>query len=101
MVHGLFGSGSNWGVIARKLSDIKQVRTVDLRNHCESNLTERHRHCDVAADLTEVIAAAKLPMDLRGHFMGGKAAILLAQTRPKLVHLLIVGDIAPVVYGHY
>ncbi len=32
--------------------------------------------------------------------MGGKAAMVLALTRPELVRRLIVADIAPVAYGH-
>ena len=40
------------------------------------------------------------PMDVLGHSMGGKAAMMLALTRPELVHGLIVADIAPVAYGH-
>src|SRR5690606_23225517 len=35
-----------------------------------------------------------------GHSMGGKAAMVLALTRPQLVRRLVVADIAPVSYGH-
>ena len=36
IAHGLFGSGRNWGVIARRLADIRDVWAVDMRNHGES-----------------------------------------------------------------
>ena len=36
IVHGLYGSGRNWGVIAKRLSDQFFVITVDLRNHGDS-----------------------------------------------------------------
>jgi pimeloyl-ACP methyl ester carboxylesterase len=39
-------------------------------------------------------------MDVMGHSMGGKAAMVLALTRPELVRKLVVLDIAPVAYGH-
>ena len=39
-------------------------------------------------------------VDVLGHSMGGKAAMVLALTRPDLVNRLIVADIAPVAYGH-
>ncbi len=38
------------------------------------------------------------PVDLLGHSMGGKAAMVLALTKPKLVRRLVVADIAPVAY---
>jgi pimeloyl-ACP methyl ester carboxylesterase len=39
-------------------------------------------------------------MDVIGHSMGGKAAMVLAITHPELVNSLVVADIAPVAYGH-
>ena len=39
-------------------------------------------------------------MDVLGHSMGGKAAMVLALARPELVNRLIVADIAPVAYNH-
>ena len=36
IIHGLYGSGRNWGVIATRLSDKFYVIAVDLRNHGES-----------------------------------------------------------------
>ena len=33
IAHGLFGSGRNWGVIAKRLSEGRQVTAVDMRNH--------------------------------------------------------------------
>ncbi len=39
-------------------------------------------------------------MDVLGHSMGGKAAMMLALTWPDLVNRLLVADIAPVAYTH-
>jgi esterase len=36
IAHGLYGSGRNWGVIARRLADHREVVAVDMRNHGES-----------------------------------------------------------------
>ncbi|MDG2403795.1 MAG: alpha/beta hydrolase, partial [Paracoccaceae bacterium] len=33
IAHGLFGSGRNWGVISKRLSDMGQVLAIDHRNH--------------------------------------------------------------------
>jgi pimeloyl-ACP methyl ester carboxylesterase len=100
VVHGLFGSGRNWGAIARRLADARRVVTVDMRNHAGSPWAASHTYADLAADLAAVIAAEGAPMDVLGHSMGGKAAMRLALERADLVGRLIVADIAPVAYGH-
>ncbi|OIQ26926.1 MAG: alpha/beta hydrolase [Alphaproteobacteria bacterium MedPE-SWcel] len=103
IVHGLYGSGRNWGVIAKRLSDERQVIAVDMRNHGDSPWDDSHSYPDLAADLAEVIAAhggAAGQMDVVGHSMGGKAAMMLALSHPQLVHRLVVADIAPVRYSH-
>ncbi|MBB94413.1 MAG: alpha/beta hydrolase [Rhodobacteraceae bacterium] len=100
IVHGLFGSARNWGVIAKRLSDRGRVITVDQRNHGYSQWLAPHDYPSMAADLAEVIEAEGAPMDVVGHSMGGKAAMVLALTRPDLIRRLIVADIAPVTYSH-
>lgn len=100
IVHGLFGSGRNWGAIARRLSESRRVVTVDLRNHGMSFRAKSQSYPDMAADLAEVVAANGGVADVIGHSMGGKAAMALALTRPGLVRRLMVADIAPVTYSH-
>ena len=100
IAHGLFGSGRNWGVIAKRLSDTREVIAVDMRNHGDSPRTPRHDYPGMAADLAEVIAAEGRDCDLLGHSMGGKAAMVLALTAPAGLRRLIVADIAPVAYTH-
>lgn len=100
IVHGLFGTGRNWGVIARRLAQKRPVIAVDMRNHGDSPRHPTHSYQDMAGDLAEVIAANGGQADVLGHSMGGKAAMVLALTRPDLVHRLIVADIAPVAYAH-
>lgn len=100
IAHGLYGSARNWGVIAKRLSDARQVIAVDLRNHGQSPWTETHGYPEMADDLAEVIAAAGGRADVLGHSMGGKAAMMLALRHPDLVRRLIVADIAPAAYTH-
>ena len=100
IVHGLFGSARNWGIIARRMARDRDVVAVDMRNHGESPHLPGHSYPEMAADLAEVIEAQGAPVDVAGHSMGGKAAMVLALTRPDLVNRLIVADIAPVAYGH-
>ena len=100
IVHGLYGSARNWGVIARHLAAGRTVHAVDMRNHGQSPRTATHSYADMAGDLAEVITHFGAPMDVLGHSMGGKAAMQLALTRPELIRKLVVADIAPVAYGH-
>ena len=100
IVHGLYGSGRNWGVIAKRLSDNRRVVTVDMRNHGSSPHHASHSYPDMAQDIAQVIEHLGGPVDICGHSMGGKAVMLLALTRPELLRRVIVADIAPVPYGH-
>lgn len=100
IAHGLYGSARNWGVIAKRLSDERQVVAVDMRNHGQSPWHDSHAYPDLAADLAEVIGAHGGQMDVIGHSMGGKAAMMLALEHPEAVRRLLVADIAPVAYGH-
>ena len=100
IVHGLYGSGRNWGVIAKRLSDQFFVITVDLRNHGDSPWLDTHNYHVMADDLVEVINSLNIKPNVIGHSMGGKAAMVLALKRPKLVRNLIIADIAPVKYEH-
>ena len=100
IVHGLYGSGRNWGVIAKRLSDNRHVVTVDMRNHGSSPHHDTHSYPEMAQDLAEVITHLGGPVDICGHSMGGKAVMMLALTRPELLRRVIVADIAPVTYGH-
>jgi esterase len=100
IAHGLYGSGRNWGVISRRLSDHRDVVAVDMRNHGESPRSDTQSYPDMAADLAELIGHLGGPVDLLGHSMGGKAAMQLALTRPELLRRVVVADIAPVAYSH-
>jgi esterase len=100
IAHGLFGSARNWGVIARRLADRREVLAVDMRNHGDSPRFPTQSYADMAADLAEVIAANGGRADVLGHSMGGKAAMMLALTDGALVNRLVVADIAPVAYSH-
>ncbi|WP_375281452.1 alpha/beta fold hydrolase [Pseudooctadecabacter sp.] len=97
IAHGLFGSGRNWNVIAKRLSDAFYVICPDMRNHGASPWFDTQSYFDMADDLAGLLEGPSLVV---GHSMGGKAAMVLALQHPDLVEKLIVADIAPVGYSH-
>ncbi|WP_316012926.1 alpha/beta fold hydrolase [Roseobacter sp. HKCCA0434] len=99
IAHGLFGSARNWGAISKRLSAERSVVAVDMRNHGDSPRGD-HDYRNMAEDLAATVERSGTAMDVLGHSMGGKAAMMLALTRPDLVNRLIVADIAPVAYDH-
>jgi pimeloyl-ACP methyl ester carboxylesterase len=85
------------------MAKTRRVVAVDMRNHGDSFWDDDHSYAAMAQDLADVVEAegnAQSQMDVMGHSMGGKAAMVLALTRPELVRRLIVADIAPVAYTH-
>lgn len=101
ILHGLFGSGTNWRGVARLLEGRYRVITVDLRNHGRSPNVPGMRYTDMAGDVLRLLddLALEAPL-LVGHSMGGKVAMMLALTHPRRLRGLVVVDIAPVSYRH-
>ena len=91
---------ANWGMIAKRLSQARQVVAVGMRNHGKSEWFPTHSYADQAGDLAEVIRGNGGRMDVLGHSMGGKAAMVLALQFPGLVGRMVVADIAPTSYNH-
>mgnify|MGYP000259137851 CR=1 FL=1 len=99
LMHGMFGSLSNLGVVGRTLTDQYQVISVDLRNHGESPHSLEMDYPSMAEDIIELMDELGLQeADLLGHSMGGKIAMQIALNNPDRVNKLIIADIAPVTY---
>ncbi|MCJ9427603.1 alpha/beta fold hydrolase [Kordiimonas marina] len=102
MLHGLFGSADNLGGIARILESDFRVIAPDLRNHGRSPHDDHMSYPLMAADVLALMDSLGLEkVHLFGHSMGGKTAMQLALNAPDRVSKLVVGDIAPVAYGHH
>lgn len=99
LMHGMFGSLSNLGLVARALTDRYQVIAVDMRNHGESPHSMEMNYPCMANDIVELLDDLNIPhAHLLGHSMGGKVGMQIALNQPKRVSKLIVADIAPVDY---
>jgi pimeloyl-ACP methyl ester carboxylesterase len=101
LLHGLFGTARNLGVVQRALAPRFRVIALDLRNHGASPHAAAMDYASMATDVIEtLVQRGALPAVMLGHSMGGKTAMMMALTRPELVTRLLVADIAPVAYRH-
>jgi pimeloyl-ACP methyl ester carboxylesterase len=102
VLHGLFGSGSNWKRQARDLAKRYRVLLPDLRNHGRSPHAPSMDNRILADDVVDLLDAEGLgKIALIGHSMGGKVAMTLALTRPERVAAVVVADVAPVAYAQH
>jgi len=101
LLHGLFGSASNWGAVARHLEPHYHVLAVDLRNHGQSPHHADSGYAVMVDDVLGVLDARGIAAaTLVGHSMGGKVAMQLALNHPIRVAGLVVVDMSPVRYTH-
>lgn len=100
ILHGLYGSGDNWGHIGRVLSADHEVFLVDGRDHGRSPHTEHITYPLMAEDVHALMQKLGLrDVVLVGHSMGGKTAMTFAQRWPELLKSLVVVDIGPREYA--
>lgn len=101
LIHGLFGSLDNLGLLARPLSEQYRVISLDLRNHGASFHSDEMSYPQQAADVIALLDHLALDqVAIVGHSMGGKVAMQVAKQAPARVGRLVVADIAPVAYPH-
>ena len=96
ITHGLFGSGDNWGTIAKKLGEEFRVIVVDARDHGRSPHSDHISYPAMAADFKELFEDRSISDAVFvGHSMGGKTAMEFAMRYSELLKHLVVVDISP------
>lgn len=99
LVHGLFGSLDNLGVLARDLVTDHDVIQVDMRNHGLSARSPEMTYPAMAQDLLDTLDDLQIEKaTFIGHSMGGKAVMALTALAPARIDRLVAIDIAPVDY---
>ena len=100
--HGFLGMSDNWKTLATQFADHFEVHALDLRNHGRSLQSEEFSYEIMAQDVYDYCKAHDLGnINIIGHSMGGKVAMLLAAIHPDLVSKLIVADIGPKFYRQH
>ncbi|MGV6844990.1 MAG: alpha/beta fold hydrolase [Lutibacter sp.] len=99
ILHGYLGMSDNWKTLGNKFSEFYEVHLIDQRNHGRSFHSDDFDYELLVDDLKNYIDHYHLKsVNLLGHSMGGKVAMLFAVTHPNLVNKLIVADISPRAY---
>lgn len=101
ILHGFLGMSDNWKTLGTQFAaDGFQVHLLDLRNHGRSLQSDEFSYEVMVQDVYDYCLENNLEsINLIGHSMGGKVAMLLTTTYPELVEKLIVADIAPKYYA--
>ena len=99
LIHGLFGSLDNLGVLARDLGQDRTLLQIDLRNHGQSPRSDVMNYPVMAQDALETLDEYGFEKAIIiGHSMGGKVAMALTAIAPERIDKLVLIDIAPVDY---
>ncbi|QHM76228.1 Esterase YbfF [Mixta theicola] len=99
LIHGLFGSLDNLGVLARGLKADRPLIQVDVRNHGLSPRSEEMSYRAMAQDMLETLDRHGIrDVTVIGHSMGGKIAMTMTALAPERIKQLVPIDIAPVDY---
>lgn len=103
ILHGFLGMSDNWKTLgAQFATEGYQVHLLDLRNHGRSFQSEAFSYQVMMQDVLAYCKDNSLDaINIIGHSMGGKVAMLLATTHSELVDKLIVADIGPKFYPQH
>ncbi len=103
ILHGFLGMSDNWKTLGTQYAQEGfQVHMLDLRNHGRSFHSETFNYEVMVQDVVGYCTANNLDkLDIIGHSMGGKVAMLFATAYPEKTDKLIVADIGPKFYSQH
>lgn len=103
ILHGFLGMSDNWKTIGTQFATAGfQVHLLDLRNHGKSFHSDEFSYDIMVQDVYDYCKDNSLEkVNIIGHSMGGKTAMLFAATHPEIVEKLIIADIGPKFYPQH
>jgi esterase len=97
VLHGLLGLSDNWMTLAKRLSAHFYVIVPDLRNHGRSPHSPDFTYDAMVQDLVDLADQKGIKsLNVLGHSMGGRVAMMMAMKFPSLVAKGVVVDISPI-----
>ncbi len=103
ILHGFLGMADNWKTLANQyVVNGFEVHSIDLRNHGRSFHSEVFNYEIMVDDVFAYCQLKNLKkLNLIGHSMGGKIAMLFAVLHPEIIDKLIVADIGTKFYPQH
>ena len=103
ILHGFLGMSDNWKTLATQYADCGfKVHAIDLRNHGRSFHSDDFSYESMVKDVLDYCRTSHLSeIDLIGHSMGGKVAMLFATTYSEMVNKLVIADIGSKFYQQH
>lgn len=103
ILHGFLGMSDNWKTLGVQYAENGfEVHMLDLRNHGRSLQSDEFTYEVMVQDVVDYCDANNLSkINIIGHSMGGKVAMLLATKHADLVEKLVVADIGPKFYPQH
>lgn len=100
ILHGFLGMSDNWKTLGSRYAENGfEVHLIDQRNHGRSFHSDAFSYGLMVEDVYRYCLEHQLnEIDIIGHSMGGKTAMLFTVTHPEMVKKLIVADISPKYY---
>ena len=99
LIHGLFGSLSNLGMIARALQTDYSIVQLDIRNHGKSGHDKQMNYEVMALDVIETLDHLGIDQfSVIGHSMGGKISMKLTEIAPQRLNQVLILDMCPFAY---
>ena len=100
ILHGFLGMSDNWKTLGSQYASKGfQVHMLDLRNHGRSFHSDDFSYDFMVQDVFEYCQSNSLKkIDIIGHSMGGKVAMLFSVKFPLIVDKLVIADIGPKYY---
>lgn len=103
ILHGFLGMSDNWKTLGVQFATQGfRVHLLDLRNHGKSFHSNEFSYELMVQDVFDYCKVNNLEkINIIGHSMGGKVAMLFSTTYPEIVQKLIVADIGPKFYPQH
>ncbi len=101
IIHGFLGMSDNWKSLAMQYVALGfEVHLLDMRNHGRSFHSDNFSYEIMAGDVLDYCTSKSVSkLNIIGHSMGGKVAMVFATKHQNLVDKLIIADIGSKFYA--
>lgn len=96
ILHGFMGMSDNWVALGKRFAEEYQVIIPDMRNHGRSPHSAFFGFEEMMVDVIDLLNNLGIPaVNILGHSMGGRLAMMMAVNYPERIRKCEVVDISP------